>query len=189
MTEEEFINAVVQAASHREPNSQTLWREVMRVVARGIAGGIALPGGMAATETVPLSIQVDSYRDLIALDKLKEERDIWRSTAESLRVMESRISGILCDAETVVVDPLPDGVARLVAERNLAQSELAKASIALSSAQATIAELNRLCEETARRAEDAASQCGIYRKQVEDRDARIRELEVELASLRMGGAA
>jgi hypothetical protein len=45
------------------------------------------------------------------------ERDTWETTARALRLVESRISGILCDAGGVV-DPLPEGVAALVKERD-----------------------------------------------------------------------
>jgi cell division septum initiation protein DivIVA len=45
------------------------------------------------------------------------ERDTWEATAKALRLVESRISGILCDAGGVV-DPLPEGVAALVKERD-----------------------------------------------------------------------
>jgi|GEM_PF-5569509 len=56
------------------------------------------------------------------------ERDSWEATAKALRLLESRISGILCDAGGTV-DPLPEGVATLVKERDALKELVACANV------------------------------------------------------------
>jgi len=54
---------------------------------------------------------------------IERERDEWRATAEALRVVEARISGTLCDAADIVVDPLPEAVEALRRSRDEARAQ------------------------------------------------------------------
>lgn len=53
---------------------------------------------------------------------LEADRDTWKATASALRINESLVSGALCDAGDVVVDPPQDGVRELVRQRDEARA-------------------------------------------------------------------
>lgn len=54
---------------------------------------------------------------------LRAEVATWQQTCVRLRVEAALVSGALCDAGTVVVDPAHEGVKRLTADRDAAVRE------------------------------------------------------------------